>query len=405
MSRLLGIFALASLALVSASRAQQPPPEPAPAAAPAPAAPAAPAPDAGTWYFALSGDSRDCGNLIMPKIAAAIEANRQTAPVEFYWHLGDFRRMYDLDCDVLMRAHPGYDCVRRPVQPLGAFEMGEYLDRAWSNFLDEQIDPFGALPVYLGIGNHELYASKTRTDFQKTFQKWLNQKAIHQQRMDDNKRKVADKKTGFRSTDGTPYYHFILHGVDFIYLDNADETSFSAEQLLWLQNVLAADAFDPQVKTLVVAMHEALPGSISNGHAMDATCQGVCSGSQVYGLLFRAQQQKRVYVFASHSHLFEEKIFAPAEHAGQVLPGWIVRTAGAEQYLFHEGDPIRYGYAEVAVHADGTLDVAFRDVGRDSPPAPIWQGGESLTDFCFTNNKRVVTNNAPNLTCACGAMQ
>jgi hypothetical protein len=43
------------------------------------------------WYFAVSGDSRDCGDLIMPKIAQAIADNKQNAPVEFYWHLGDLR--------------------------------------------------------------------------------------------------------------------------------------------------------------------------------------------------------------------------------------------------------------------------------------------------------------------------
>jgi Calcineurin-like phosphoesterase len=417
MRKPLGIVVLSSLVLVPGiAFARQPaaaPPAPTAAAAvpeaqPAPAAPSPSNAEPGTWYFALSGDSRDCGNLIVPKIAAAIEKNRETAPVELYWHMGDFRRMYDIDCDVLSRLHPGYDCVLRPAGALAINEMGEYLDRAWSNFLDEQIDPFGALPVYLGIGNHELYSGKTRNDFQKTFQKWLTQKSIHQQRMDDNRRKVGTGpgQGGFRSTDGTPFYHFILHGIDFIYLDNADETSFSADQLLWLQNVVAADLLDPRVRSLVVGMHEALPYSLSRGHAMDATCQGVCSGSQVYDLLARVQTLKHVYVFASHSHLFQEKIFdGQPEHAGQALPGWIVGTAGAEQYLFHEGDPIRYGYVEVAVHPDGTLDVAFRDVTRDSPPVPTWQGAEALTEFCFTSNKRVVSTGGPSLSCACGAVK
>src|SRR5262252_141871 len=61
------------------------------------------------WYFAVSGDSRDCGDLIMPKIARSIDDNRAQAPVQFYWHLGDLRRMYDIDCDFIKRKHPAYD--------------------------------------------------------------------------------------------------------------------------------------------------------------------------------------------------------------------------------------------------------------------------------------------------------
>src|SRR5262249_819926 len=55
-----------------------------------------------TWAFAVSGDSRDCGDLVMPKIARAI-ADEKTPPIDFYWHLGDFRRLYDVDCDILKR--------------------------------------------------------------------------------------------------------------------------------------------------------------------------------------------------------------------------------------------------------------------------------------------------------------
>src|SRR5262245_13886270 len=67
-----------------------------------------PAP-AGPWYFAFSGDSRDCGDLIMPKIARDIEDHRATTPVELYWHLGDFRRLYGPDCDIVKRTHPDWD--------------------------------------------------------------------------------------------------------------------------------------------------------------------------------------------------------------------------------------------------------------------------------------------------------
>lgn len=355
---------------------------------------------AGTWYFAVSGDSRDCGDLVMPKIARDIEERRATTPVDFYWHLGDFRRLYGPDCDMVKRTHPDWDCKSRPEGELGADEMNQYLENSWDDFIENQVAPFGAMPVFLGIGNHELAAGRTRDEFRRKFQKWLTSGPIHLQR-------VQESKKGFYSTEGDTYYHFVKNGVDFIYLDNADSKSFSAEQLVWLAKVLANDAADPTVKTIVAGMHEALPYSKQRGHAMDATCQGLCSGEQAYDLLYRAHQinGKNVYVFASHSHLFVDQAFeGQAEHTGQVLPGWIVGTAGAEQYR-QESDPIQYGYAMVTVHPDGTLDVAFREVKRDSPPLATGPGADPLTAFCFENNKRPSGDSSLKGSCACGQAQ
>jgi hypothetical protein len=51
----------------------------------------------GTWRFAVSGDSRNCGDVVMPSIARG--ARKDGA--KFYWHLGDFRAIYDFDPDML----------------------------------------------------------------------------------------------------------------------------------------------------------------------------------------------------------------------------------------------------------------------------------------------------------------
>jgi len=40
-----------------------------------------------TWNFVVAGDSRNCGDLVMPAIARQAKADG----AEFYWHLGDFR--------------------------------------------------------------------------------------------------------------------------------------------------------------------------------------------------------------------------------------------------------------------------------------------------------------------------
>jgi len=54
----------------------------------------------GAWSFAVSGDSRNCGDVVMGGIAAGVRADR----AEFYWHLGYFRARSDSDHD--LRAVP-----------------------------------------------------------------------------------------------------------------------------------------------------------------------------------------------------------------------------------------------------------------------------------------------------------
>src|SRR5579863_7991473 len=48
------------------------------------------------WSFAVSGDSRNCGDIVMPEIAASAIQNKAA----FYWHLGDFRAMHGVDEDI-----------------------------------------------------------------------------------------------------------------------------------------------------------------------------------------------------------------------------------------------------------------------------------------------------------------
>lgn len=278
--------------------------------------------------------------------------------------------------------------------------MNDYLNMAWEDFIQNQIQPFGRTQFFIGIGNHELGSNRTREEFRYIFQKWLTQEPIHGQRM-------KDAAKGLHSSEGETHFHFVHRGVDFIILDNADTSSFSAAQIVWLSKVLAEDRKDDSVKTLVVGMHAALPFSKSRGHAMDATCQGLCSGQQVYDMLVRAQnlggpaeKQKHVYILASHFHTFQENVYDTPEHQGQVLPGWIVGTAGAEQY----SDTIRYGYLQLEVREDGTLHPVFKGVTADSPPLGTGAGSEALTRYCFEQNKRpAALDNAFKGECACGA--
>jgi len=353
-----------------------------------------------SWYFAVSGDSRDCGDLIMPKIARAIADNREQAPAKFYWHLGDFRAIYRIDCDIGKKRYQSFDCPAAPKDP----RTSSYVNDAWDDFLNNQVRPFETTntQVFLGIGNHELIPPLNRDKFKQKFNVWLTQDFIKAQR-------IADRAEHIPSEDGDTYYHFVISGVDFIYLDNADRSpAFSAQEINWLSRVLEADKKDSSIKTIIVGMHAALPYSKSSDHGMDASCQGICSGLQAYDLLYRAQNlgspiemQKHVYVLASHSHYFEENVFdTPEQRArGQVLPGWIVGTAGAEQYR----EQIRYGYLQVEVRPDGTINPQFKEVTREMQPLAPEPGAAELTAFCFEENKRPNrVSDAHNGDCACG---
>src|SRR5438552_1295473 len=49
------------------------------------------------WRFVASGDSRNCGDVIMSAIAKGAKIDG----AQFYWHLGDLRAIYDFDDDMV----------------------------------------------------------------------------------------------------------------------------------------------------------------------------------------------------------------------------------------------------------------------------------------------------------------
>jgi len=60
-----------------------------------------PTPGNAVWRFIVSGDSRNCGDVVMPTIAAQSIERYQPA---FYWHLGDLRAIYKIDEDMAATA-------------------------------------------------------------------------------------------------------------------------------------------------------------------------------------------------------------------------------------------------------------------------------------------------------------
>ncbi|MBV9301117.1 MAG: metallophosphoesterase [Acidobacteriaceae bacterium] len=267
-----------------------------------------------TWHFAVSGDSRNCGDVVMPAIAKGAAANQAA----FYWHLGDYRAIYIFDQD--------YQAEYKPNDPATPPMITSYLAGSWQDFIQNQLAPFGNTPVFLALGNHELIPPKTRDQALLQFVDWFNALPVQEQRIRDNPQDHTVKA----------YYHWFKDGIDFITLDNASADQFDDQQMKWIQAVLNRDEASDSVRALVVGMHEALPESISKDHSMNQSLIGVQSGRQVYSWLldFKQHSRKPVYVLASHSHYFMDGIFNTdywRTHGG-VLPGWIVGTAGAERY-------------------------------------------------------------------------
>src|SRR3977135_3067672 len=95
----------------------------------------------GTWHFLASGDSRNCGDVVMPGIAETAKKNQAA----FYWHLGDLRLTTGFDEDI----------QHQPEHIKKQLSVAEYETVEWPDFIDSQIAPFGSIPFFVGIGNHE----------------------------------------------------------------------------------------------------------------------------------------------------------------------------------------------------------------------------------------------------------
>ena len=326
------------------------------------------------WNFVVSGDSRNCGDVVMPAIAAGAQKDHAA----FYWHLGDLRAIYAAD----------EDYQHSPEHRGKVVEKEAYLKDAWDDFIRSQLAPFGSLPVFLGIGNHETTPPKTREQFVEKFARWLDAPPLKQQRLADNPQSAAP----------ATYFHWIQGGVDFIYLDNATHDQFSPEQVAWLEAVVQRASANSQVRALVVGMHAALPDSLASGHSMNDWIIGAESGRRVYTDLvnFKKQTKKNVYLLASHSHFYMSGIFNSdswKSHGGE-LPGWIVGTAGAVRYALPPDAPRAkeartriYGFLLGTVHPDGSVDFKFQEVKQPDIPAEISKRyTPEFVDFCFNKN-------------------
>lgn len=333
-----------------------------------------------SWTFAVSGDSRNCGDVVMPAIAA--DATKHNA--SFYWHLGDLR----------LTSGPDQDFIEQRVVEGKPTDLAIYERNEWDDFIENQIKPWGDVPFYLGIGNHETTRPKTRAVFVAKFHDYLDRPDLREQRLKDDP----------GATEPRTYYHWVRDGIDFITLDNATEDQFDGNQMKWLAGVLERDAKDDAVRSVVVGMHKALPESISFSHSMNESRAGTESGRQAYAMLLKLQNDnhKNVYVLASHSHFFMDGTYNTDywKSNGGVLPGWIIGTAGAERYPLpenaHDAKAAKtnvYGYLLGTVNpqgeAVGTIKFKFEEIKEGDIPSDVKQRfTPKFVHQCFSGNRR-----------------
>ena len=104
-----------------------------------------------------------------------------------------------------------------------------------------------------------------------------------------------------------------------------------------------------------------------------------------------------LYVLASHSHFLFEDVYNDACHPQpeDVLPGWIVGTAGAVRYRL-PGDLAAaklartdvYGYLLGTVQPNGEIHFVFKEATRDRLPASVLERyGSQQVQACFDENK------------------
>ena len=327
-----------------------------------------------SWTFLASGDARNCGDLIAPAIADT--ARKVNAA--FYWHLGDLRATTNFDEDI---AHQP-ERLRTPLT------VSSYLAAEWPDFIDNQIAAYGTIPYFLGIGNHDVAAPKTRDAFLIQFADWLDSPVLRAQRLKDDPK---DHKV-------RAYYRWIDRGVSFYFLDNASGDMLDAAQLRWFERALATDDADASITTIVVGMHKPLPDGY-NTHSMNESATSAESGRRVYADLLKSRDQshKRVYVLASHQHVYMPDAYDTPywrEHGG-VLPGWVVGTAGAHRYALPTPSPAGsktnvYGSLVGTVKPGGEITFAFHEVTeKDTPAAVTSRYGPEFVHWCFADNTDV----------------
>jgi len=183
------------------------------------------------------GDSRNCGDVVMPAIAGQVVASGAS----FYWHLGDFRAIYDFDEDMAPPHELHLDAPH--------LSIINYLQKAWPDFIEHQLHPFGKLEVFLG---HR----QSRVDF-----------SADARQIRGSVRKLFEQPAPSGAAPG----RWRRGGPSHVLSLGHEPHRFPVARQRQQQLRRGADEMDPRapaadrkssdITTVVAGMHEALPGS------------------------------------------------------------------------------------------------------------------------------------------------
>ena len=350
------------------------------------------------WTFTVSGASSDCGNLVMPAIAAAARADH----ARFHWHLGDMRRAVKPDIDFMFE--------RRFQTPSTMPTPVDYAALALSDVVEHQLSPFAGIPLFVTLGGRDDIRPLSRLQYRAALRTWLDRPEIRSQRNADGE--TPRGAVGLPST----YYHWRHGNVDFVSLDSMGSNGFDVVQLKWIDGLLMRDLVDPAVRTVVVGSFATLPFSRAEDGSLCATKASVRSGERVYEALARLTKAgKHVYVLSANAHRYLENVYDTdarrlPEHGGVVLPGFVAGTAGAERQKASEPsdspddqDANGYGYLRADVTPDGEIRFSFRPLTLPEleavEPADFEHG---LVAYCTDKNVAPAASAAPS---ACTASE
>ena len=124
-----------------------------------------------TWKFAVSGDSRNCGDIVDAGHCRR-RASKMAPP-----STGTSAITAPSTCSTRITCRLNPDSAQTRI----------IKNAAWPDFINHQLKPFGSLPIFLAIGNHELIQPKTHDASHRCSSRiWYDSPVIRQQRLSDD---------------------------------------------------------------------------------------------------------------------------------------------------------------------------------------------------------------------------
>ena len=239
-------------------------------------------------------------------------------------------------------------------------------DMEWSSgcdehFRQEALDYLAPIPFYPIIGNHEV---KLFGFLQGRLRSGVDPQRVFQKRF--LKSSLTPVSSMF--ADKVVYSVDLQKGLHLIGLDNVTHGIFGAEQLNWLEGDLKRAKARPDIKHIVIAMHEPLADSCIGAHSMEAAGDlGRSESARALGLF---HDYGVAMILASHVHQF-------AHFLQNGIPTYVSGGLGAHLVACKCGDCRSF-------HHMLQLDVGDSDIRVSVVAFPGAQtGGDDVEDNSF----------------------